>query len=103
MTSILHSKVSKSNRHYKVAPKLLPRISIDSKTDKDNTHIGIYTDTHRHTTLHANIYIYIYIYIYILFGPVKPESGIIPSKQYIYIPTPPHRQDVSQGLFSSRV
>ena len=26
-------------------------------------------------------YIYIYIYIYILFGPVKPESGIIPSGQ----------------------
>ena len=27
------------------------------------------------------IYIYIYIYIYILFGPVKPELGVIPSGQ----------------------
>ena len=25
------------------------------------------------------IYIYIYIYIYILFSPVKPELGVIPS------------------------
>ena len=30
----------------------------------------------------CNIYIYIYIYIYIvLFGPVKPELGAIPSGQ----------------------
>ena len=30
----------------------------------------------------CNIYIYIYIYIYIvLFGPVKPELGVIPSGQ----------------------
>ena len=29
-----------------------------------------------------NTYIYIYIYIYIvLFGPVKPELGVIPSGQ----------------------
>ena len=27
------------------------------------------------------IYIYIYIYIYVLFGPVKPELGVIPSGQ----------------------
>ena len=29
------------------------------------------------------VYIYIYIYIYILFGPIKPEWGIIPSGQKI--------------------
>ena len=29
----------------------------------------------------AYIYIYIYIYIYVVFNPVKPESGIIPSGQ----------------------
>ena len=28
-----------------------------------------------------SIYIYIYIYIYVLFGPVKPELGVIPSGQ----------------------
>ena len=28
--------------------------------------------------------IYIYIYIYILFGPVKPELGVIPSWQGNY-------------------
>ena len=27
------------------------------------------------------MYIYIYIYIYALFGPVKPELGVIPSGQ----------------------
>ena len=32
--------------------------------------------------IYMNIYIYIYIYIYIvLFGPVKPELGVIPSGQ----------------------
>ena len=34
--------------------------------------------------LKGHIYIYIYIYIYIiivLFGPVKPELGVIPSGQ----------------------
>ena len=30
------------------------------------------------------IYIYIYIYIYVLFGPVKPELGVIPSGQENY-------------------
>ena len=34
----------------------------------------LYTHTHTH------IYIYIYIYI-VLFGPVKPELGVIPSGQ----------------------
>ena len=35
-----------------------------------------------HILLTVNIYIYIYIYIYIvLFGPVKPELGLIPSGQ----------------------
>ena len=34
--------------------------------------------------LFVPIYIYIYIYIYIvLFGPVKPELGVIPSGQEI--------------------
>ena len=32
---------------------------------------------------HANIYIYIYIYI-VLFGPVKQELGVIPSRQENY-------------------
>ena len=31
-------------------------------------------------TLSLSLYIYIYIYIYmVLFGPVKPELGVIPS------------------------
>ena len=31
--------------------------------------------------LKNHIYIYIYIYIKLLFGPVKPELGVIPSGQ----------------------
>ena len=31
--------------------------------------------------LYLIIYIYIYIYTYALFGPVKPERGVIPSRQ----------------------
>ena len=34
------------------------------------------TNTHTHTHTHAHIYIYI-----VLFGPVKPELGVIPSGQ----------------------
>ena len=30
------------------------------------------------------IYIYIYIYMYVLFGPVKPELGVIQSGQENY-------------------
>ena len=37
------------------------------------------SDTHTHT--HTHTHTYIYIYIYVLFGPVKPELGVIPSGQ----------------------
>ena len=33
---------------------------------------------------YIHIYIYIYIYIYVLFGPVKPDLGVIPSGQENY-------------------
>ena len=33
------------------------------------------------SVIYIYIYIYIYINIYILFGPVKPELGVIPSGQ----------------------
>ena len=46
-------------------------------------YIHIYTYIHIYIHIYAYIcmFIHIYIYIYILFSPVKPESGIIPSRQ----------------------
>ena len=41
--------------------------------------VSISFDDNRHTTSTSNIYIYIYIVV--LFGPVKPELGVIPSGQ----------------------
>ena len=44
----------------------------------------VFIKMNKHTHTHTHIYIYMYIYILVLFGPVKPEQGVIPPGQENY-------------------